>query len=82
MLEMTDNFFFIDLLGIVCMLGSIWLLGNQVRAGFVVGLIGAISFVIFGFLAASLFAILGNLILALIYIRGWYRWNGVSEASG
>lgn len=69
------NYYFIDLIGMICMLASIWLLGNQRRSGFVIGLIGATSFVVFGVLAESLFAIIGNSILAVIYIRGWLRWN-------
>ena len=74
-LSSASNYFFIDLFAIICMLGSIWLLGNQRRAGFAVGLMGAISFVIFGLLAESLFAILGNLLLGAIYLRGWFRWT-------
>jgi hypothetical protein len=74
-LTSASNYYYIDLFAIACMLGSIWLLGNQRRAGFVVGLLGATSFVIFGVLAESLFAILGNLLLAGIYIRGWLCWK-------
>jgi hypothetical protein len=73
--ETAAGYYFIDLLGIICMLASIWLLGNQRRSGFVIGLVGATSFVVFGVLALSLFAIIGNSILAVIYIRGWIRWN-------
>ncbi|MDG2291177.1 MAG: hypothetical protein P8L37_00840 [Phycisphaerales bacterium] len=69
------NYYYIDLVGMICMLASIWLLGNQKRSGFVIGLVGASSFVVFGVLADSLFAILGNSILAIIYIRGWLCWK-------
>ena len=75
------NYYYIDLVGMICMLASIWLLGNQRRSGFVIGLVGASSFVVFGILAESLFAILGNSILAIIYIRGWYRWNQGTAAT-
>jgi hypothetical protein len=75
------NYYYIDLVGMVCMLASIWLLGNQRRSGFAIGLVGASAFVIFGILAASLFAIIGNSILAIIYIRGWYRWNQGTTAT-
>ena len=71
----TANYYFIDLFAIVCMLSSIWLLGNHRRSGFVVGIMGAVAFVIFGLLAESLFAILGNLLLGAIYLRGWIRWT-------
>ena len=75
------NYYYIDLVGMICMLASIWLLGNQRRFGFVIGLIGASSFVVFGILADSLFAILGNSILAIIYIRGWFCWNRGSAST-
>ena len=69
------NYYYIDLVGMVCKQASIWMLGNQKRSGFVIGLVGASSFVVFGILAESLFAILGNSILAIIYIRGWLCWK-------
>ena len=81
-LSTASNYYFIDLFAIVCMLSSIWLLGNQRRSGFVVGLLGAISFVVFGVLAESLFAILGNLLLGAIYLRGWFRWTPRESVQG
>ena len=81
MISNAANYYYIDLVGMICMLASIWLLGNQRRSGFIIGLIGASSFVAFGVLAESLFAILGNSILAIIYIRGWYRWDQGSVAT-
>ena len=78
----ASNYFFIDLFAIICMLSSIWLLGNHRRFGFVVGLTGAIAFVIFGVLAESLFAILGNLLLGAIYLRGWFCWTPQEAVQG
>ena len=82
-LASASNYYYIDLFAIACMLGSIWLLGNQRRAGvrrwpargnFVRDLRRACR--------ESVRHPRENLLLAGIYIRGWLCWKPQKHAGG
>jgi len=75
MIEMMGNHLGLDLIAVVLMFVSLWLLGNQRREGFIFGLLAALAFVAFNGLVDSFWGILGNLILAILNIRGWMRWE-------
>ena len=75
MIEMMGNHYGLDLLAVVLMFISLWLLGNRRREGFLFGLLAALAFVAFNGLVDSLWGILGNLLLAGVNIRGWLRWE-------
>ena len=75
MIEMMGNHLGLDLIAVVLMFVSLWRLGNQRREGFIFGLLAALAFVAFNGLVDSFWGILGNLILAILNIRGWMRWE-------
>ncbi len=75
MIEMMGNHLGLDLIAVVLMFVSLWLLGNHRREGFIFGLLAALAFVAFNGLVDSFWGILGNLILAILNIRGWMRWE-------
>ncbi len=53
---------------------SLYLLGNKMRAGFLVG-IGANCFWLgYGFLSASIANMLASCVVAALQYRGWLRW--------
>ena len=47
MIEMMGNHLDLDLVAVVLMFISLWLLGNQRREGFIFGLLAALAFVAF-----------------------------------
>ncbi len=75
MIEMMGNHLGLDLVAVVLMFVSLWLLGNQRREGFIFGLLAALAFVAFNGMVDSFWGILGNLVLAGLNIRGWIRWQ-------
>jgi len=75
MIEMMGNHLGLDLVAVVLMFISLWLLGNQRREGFIFGLLAALAFVAFNGMVDSFWGILGNLVLAGLNIRGWIRWQ-------
>ena len=75
MIEMMGNHLGLDLVAVVLMFISLWLLGNQRREGFIFGLLAALAFVAFNGMVDSFWGILGNLLLAGLNIRGWIRWQ-------
>ncbi len=80
-MDMFAQHYFIDLVAVVCMFVSIWLLGNQKREGFVFGMIAAVAFIAFNGLVESVPGIVGNLVLLALNIRGWNRWNPATPAN-
>ena len=80
-LETLSQHYFIDLVAVICMFVSIWLLGNQKREGFVFGMIAAVAFIAFNGLVESIPGIVGNLVLLGLNIRGWNRWNPAGTAT-
>tara|TARA_Y100000589_G_scaffold180726_2_gene171074 strand:- start:8812 stop:9132 length:321 start_codon:yes stop_codon:yes gene_type:complete len=80
-LETLSQHYFIDLVAVICMFVSIWLLGNQKREGFVFGMIAAAGFIAFNGLVESIPGVVGNLVLLGLNIRGWNRWNPAAPAS-
>ena len=80
-LETLSQHYFIDLVAVICMFVSIWLLGNQKREGFLFGMIAAAAFIAFNGLVESIPGVVGNLVLLGLNIRGWNRWNPAAPAS-
>jgi len=81
MIEMMGNHLGLDLVAVVLMFISFWLLGNQRREGFIFGLLAALAFVAFNGMVDSLWGILGNLVLAGLSIRGWIRWEQATSSA-
>ena len=70
----------IDWAGAILMLGSIYLLGQRQRIGFVVGIGAAVAFIVFNTMVDSMPMVAANIILLLLNIRGWYNWSKTSSA--
>ena len=81
MIEMMGNHLGLDLVAVVLMFVSLWLLGNQRREGFIFGLLAALAFVAFNGMVDSFWGILGNLVLAGLNIRGWIRWQQATSTA-
>jgi len=64
-----------DLMGMVMVLSSIYFIGGKKRFGFILGIIGNLSFLFFGILTASTPVIITNVILVILNIRGFIKWK-------
>jgi len=54
---------------------SLWLIGDQRRSGFLVGMAASAGWFAFGMLAASTAALIANGLLFALNMRGYWRWQ-------
>jgi hypothetical protein len=64
-----------DWVGMVFGLISTYMLAKERRYGFLVGVIGGIGWVIFGFLTGTVAGIMSNVLLIGFNVHGFIRWK-------
>jgi hypothetical protein len=69
------QYYGVDWLATAGTLVSLWLLGEQRRSGFVIGMAAAAGWFAFGMLASSVAAIIANSLLFALNVRGYWRWQ-------
>ncbi len=69
------KFYGIDILAMFITFTGIYLIGNKKRYGFIIALIGNLIWVILGFWIQSVGLIFANIVIILIYIRNYIKWN-------
>lgn len=74
-MKWLDNFYGADWVGMIGNLFGLWYISKQRRFGFVVGSIGCLGWVAFGFLTQSGPSIVSNIIYIAMNIRGWRKWK-------
>ncbi len=70
----------IDWVGAVLMLGSIYLLGQRQRIGFIVGAGATVAFIVFNTMVDSMPMVVANVILLILNLHGWYNWSKAKQA--
>ncbi|MBO35348.1 MAG: PnuC protein [Verrucomicrobiales bacterium] len=60
---------------------SLWLIGNKVRAGFLVGVLANVFWFGYGFLSHSIANMLASCVVAGLQYRGWHKWGAEAEAN-
>ena len=60
---------------------SLWLIGNKVRAGFLVGVLANVFWFGYGFLSHSIANMLASCVVAGLQYRGWHKWGAEAENS-
>ncbi|MBX3357925.1 MAG: hypothetical protein KF745_05810 [Phycisphaeraceae bacterium] len=75
MMDWLTPYYGTDWLGMVLMLGYVYLLGSRRREGFLVGVASNITWGIFGVLALSWPTVGTNLILLVLNVRGYIHWR-------
>lgn len=75
LLESLQQYYGLDWIAMISSFLSVYLLGNRYRLGFVFGVIGALSWLLFNSLVDSLPGVVSNLVLIGLHIRGYMRWQ-------
>ncbi len=74
-IDHISYYYFTDWIGMALIFSGVFSLGNQKRYGFIFGLLSNISWFAFGILSASIATILANVILFILNLRGYIKWN-------
>jgi nicotinamide riboside transporter PnuC len=69
------QYYGIDWLATVCGLSGVYLLGNKNKVGFILFMIGSLSWAVVGFLIASIAMTVGSLIFFALHLRGFLSWR-------
>jgi nicotinamide riboside transporter PnuC len=69
------QYYGIDWLATVCGLSGVYLLGNKNKVGFILFMIGSLSWAVVGFLIASIAMTIGSLIFFALHLRGFLSWR-------
>ncbi len=73
--EFFTKFYGIDILAMLITFTGIYLIGNKKRYGFMVASIGNLIWVTLGFWVQSIGLMFANIVIILIYIRNYIKWN-------
>lgn len=79
-MEIIFKYYGTDWLAIVLTFLSLYLLGQQKRAGFIYGLLANIAWLTFGMLAQSIANMVANAVFSFLNIRGFVKWSGKEKA--
>jgi hypothetical protein len=71
----------LDWVATVASLASIYYLGDGRRAGFTLGMLGAVLWCVFGVLVGSIAGALLNALLFLLFLRGYRKWEARRDPS-
>ena len=63
-----------DWAAMVFTFGSLYLLGNKARAGFLLGVVANFFWFGYGFMSGSLANMLCSVVVMLLQFRGWRKW--------
>ncbi len=69
------HYYGIDWLATVCGLSGVYLLGNKNKIGFILFMIGSLSWAVFGVLSGSIAMTIGSLIFFTLHLRGFLSWK-------
>ena len=75
MWDLLGQYYGLDWVATGFSLASIYFLGDARRAGFMLGLLGAVLWAVFGILANSVAGTLLNVLLCGLFLRGYMRWR-------
>ena len=75
------NYYGSDWAGMFLQCASIYLLGNQRRIGFILGIGSNAAWFVFGILTGSIADLLSQCIVIIMNIRGFSRWNSTETES-
>ena len=64
-----------DWAAMVFTFGSLYLLGNKARAGFLLGVVANFFWFGYGFMSGSMANMLCSCVIVLLQIRGWHNWG-------
>ena len=79
----TENalkFYGFDWAAMVFTFGSLYLLGNKARAGFLLGVVANFFWFGYGFMSGSMANMLCSCVIVLLQVRGWRNWGRESKA--
>ena len=65
----------VDWVGIIFSMVSTYYLGKKKKRGFILGMLGNLAFVVFGFMAGSVANIAANGCYFVLNARGWWKWK-------
>ncbi len=71
-----------DWTGFVLTLLSLHMLGDQKRAGFVLGAVACVAWAAFSVQAGSTATLIANIAFLGLNVRGWAKWRPVPRAPG
>lgn len=71
------NYYGVDWLLFLLIVTHLWLLGNQRRSAFLVGIAATICGVVFGYLIGSFATILMNIVFTFMHIRAYMKWKSL-----
>jgi hypothetical protein len=77
-MDLVFRYYGVDWLAMASTLISLWLLGEQRRSGFLVGMVAAGCWFAFGILAGSLANPIANALFFALNVRGYRRWQAAS----
>jgi len=75
MKNVLGNYYGTDIVGMVLIAISIYLIGEKNKLGFITSIIGNISWIIFSMLASSIPSLILNGLLIILNIRGYINWK-------
>ena len=75
LLKSITQYFFVDWLGMLFIVLAIYFIGEKQRKGFLLGMLGSISWLIFSVMVESFASILLNVVMIGLYLRGYYKWS-------
>ena len=74
-IDLVSRYYGIDLLGAILALTAAFLVGGGNRYGFLIGFLAGICMGIFAFMAESVFALILNLAMMILNVRGFVKWK-------
>jgi len=74
-MELLTQYYGIDYIAMFLTFAAIYLVGNKKRCGFVYGLIGNVLWMIYAVWAVAPAIFLVNLVLGVLYLRGYMKWG-------
>ncbi len=75
MWEVIVKYYCIDWIALVLTATAIYLLGKKRKAGFSLGVVGNIVWIVFGILVRSLATVVACVILMILNVKGWWNWT-------
>lgn len=69
------QFYGTDWLGMVLIVLSIYLIGEENKIGFILGVLGSLSWVVFALLVKSYPTLFLNITLVFLNTRGYLKWS-------
>ena len=73
--EQAFNYYGCDWAAMVFTFASLYLLGNKVRAGFLLGVVANFFWFGYGFMTDSIANMLCSTVIVLLQLRGWRNWG-------